>query len=296
MAKKSSRRLTEPERAERRRQDRERLQQAARELLSSEGWARWVRTRAMFHAYSAGNCMLLAIQCHQRGIAPTRIAGFRTWLKLGRVVRKGETALRILAPVPVKRRDEQTGEESEERRVLFRTAFVFDVSQTDVVDGAEPAALEPPRQPLSGDSHAHLLAPLRGFAESLGYSVSFETIDGSVGGWCDPKAKRIVVDADVPANAQLRTLIHETAHALGIGYGRYSRPQAEVMVDTATLVAASAVGLAVDGETVPYVSGWGEDGALEAVTEFAETIDQVARRIEDVLLAAHETVAESVAA
>jgi hypothetical protein len=102
--------------------------------------------------------------------------------------------------------------------VLFRTAFVFDVSQTDVLDGAEPAALEPPRQPLSGDSHAHLLAPLRGFAESLGYSVSFETIDGSVGGWCDPKAKRIVVDADVPANAQLRTLIHETAHALGIGY------------------------------------------------------------------------------
>jgi hypothetical protein len=51
MAKKSSRRLSEPERAERRRQDRERLQQAARELLSSEGWARWVRTRAMFHAY-----------------------------------------------------------------------------------------------------------------------------------------------------------------------------------------------------------------------------------------------------
>jgi hypothetical protein len=33
------------------------------------------------------------------------------------------------------------------------------------------------------------------------------------------------------------------------------------------------------------VTGWGEDGALEAVTEFAETIDQVARRIEDALLA-----------
>ena len=48
----SSRRLSEQERAERRRQDRERLQQAARELLSSEGWARWVRTRAMFHSYS----------------------------------------------------------------------------------------------------------------------------------------------------------------------------------------------------------------------------------------------------
>jgi hypothetical protein len=39
---------------------------------------------------------------------------------------------------------------------------------------------------------------------------------------------------------------------------------------------------------VPYVTGWGENGALEAVTEFAETIDRVARQIEDVLLAAHE--------
>lgn len=288
MANKSSRRLSEQERAERRRRDRERLAQAARELLGSEGWARWVRTRAMFHAYSAGNCMLLAVQCHQRGMVPTRIAGFRTWLKLGRVVRKGETALRILAPVPLKQREKQTGEDTDERRVVFRTAFVFDVSQTEVLDGVEPAALEPPHAPLTGDSHAHLLAPLRAFAESLGYSVSFETIEGSAGGWCDPKAKRIVVDAAVPANAQLRTLIHECAHALGIGYERYSRAQAEVMVDTVTLIAASAVGLAVGGETIPYVSGWGEDGALDAVTEFAETIDRVARRIEDVLLAAQE--------
>jgi hypothetical protein len=54
------------------------------------------------------------------------------------------------------------------------------------------------------------------------------------------------------------------------------------------LIAASAVGLAVDGETVPCVSGWDERGALEAATEFAETIDRVAPRIEDVLLAGTE--------
>ena len=129
---------------------------------------------------------------------------------------------------------------------------------------------------------------MQAFAETLGFSVSFESIDGPAGGWCDQQAKRIVVDGDVPANAQLRTLIHECAHALGIDYRRYSRAQAEVMVDTVTLLAASSVGLRVDGETIPYVSGWGENGALEAVTEFAETIDRVARRIEDVLLAATE--------
>lgn len=286
MATKSARRLTDQERAERRRQDRERLQQAARDLLSSEGWKRWVRTRAMFHAYSAGNCMLLAAQCHQRGIVPTHIAGFRTWLKLGRAVRKGETALRILAPITVKDRDQQAGEDTDQRRVFFKTAFVFDVSQTDILPGGEPACLEPPHEPLTGDSHAHLLAPMTDFAASLGFAVSFEAIPGSTGGWCDTTAKRIVIDADARANAQLRTLIHECAHALGIDYQSHSREQAEVMVETVTVLAASTVGLAVDPESVPYVAGWGEDGALAAVTEFAETIDHVARRIEDALLAA----------
>jgi hypothetical protein len=280
---KSSQHLSEHERAERRRQDRERPQRAAQELLSSDGWARWVRTRAMFHNYSASNCALLAWQCHERGIVPTRIAGFHTWLKLGRCVRKSEVALRILAPVSVKERDRRSGEDTDERRVFFMTAFVFDVSQTEIRDGAEPPALEAPHQSLTGDSHAHLLAPLQAFAESLGYSVSFEVIEGSAGGWCDPKATRIVVHAGVPANAQLRTLIHETAHALGVDYQRYSRARAEVIVDTVTFLAASSVGLRVDGETVPYIAGWGESGALEAVTEFAETIDRIARQIEDVL-------------
>lgn len=43
------------------------------------------------------------------------------------------------------------------------------------------------------------------------------------------------------------------------------------------------VGLDVSGETVPYVAGWGEDGALEAVTAYARMIDELARRFEDAL-------------
>lgn len=76
MGTKSARGCCERERAERRRADRERLRRAAEELLCSQGWARWVRTRALFRAYSAGNCMLLSLQCHERGIVPERVAGF----------------------------------------------------------------------------------------------------------------------------------------------------------------------------------------------------------------------------
>lgn len=78
MATKSSRgRLSDHERAQRRSADRERLKRAAEELLTSEGWQRWVRTQATFHSYSASTCMLLAWQCHERGIVPEYIAGFR---------------------------------------------------------------------------------------------------------------------------------------------------------------------------------------------------------------------------
>jgi hypothetical protein len=54
---------------------------------------------------------------------------------------------------------------------------------------------------------------------------------------------------------------------------------------TATHLAAASVGLDISGESVPYVAGWGENGALEAVTAFAARIDELARRIETVLAA-----------
>jgi len=60
---------------------------------------------------------------------------------------------------------------------------------------------------LTGDSHVHPLTPIREFAESLGFSVSFESIPAETGGWWGPKARRIVVDAGAPAIAQLRILI-----------------------------------------------------------------------------------------
>ena len=226
--------------------------------------------------------MLIALQCHERGIVPERVAGFRAWLKLGRCVRKGETALRVLAPVTVKRRDERD-QETGERCVFFKTAFVFDLSQTEPLPGAEPTPLQPPSEPLTGDSHLHLIAPLVAFAKSLGYAVSFELLEGAAGGWCDPRGQRIVVDAGAPLNSQVRTLIHECAHASGVDYQVYSRAQAEVIVDTVTFIVTAGVGLDVQGETVPYIAGWGEDGALQAVSEFAETIDRVARRIEEAL-------------
>jgi hypothetical protein len=276
--------LTDTERAERRKADRERIEHAARALLTTDGWQRWIRVRASngLSRYSIGNQMLIAIECHTRGITPTYVAGFRAFLALNRCVRKGEKAIHILAPVAIKQRDEH-GDETGEKKVFFRTVPVFDVSMTDALPGKEPVPLVPPSQPITGDSHHHLIAPLIAHAGDVGYSVAVRELpDHGPAGWCDHKRHQIVV-ADGPANRQVRTLVHEIAHAHGLGYEQYGREQAEVLVDCVTYCVLGSVGLDVGGESIPYVAGWGEDGALDAIREYAETIDTIARRIEDAL-------------
>jgi hypothetical protein len=276
--------LTEAERDKRRQGDRERIEQAARELLSSDGWQRWIKVRSTngLSRYSLRNQWIISSTCHARGIAPTYVAGFRAFLALNRCVRKGETAIRILAPVAVKQRD-STGDDTAEKRIFFRTVPVFDVSMTDVLPGMEPIPLTPPAQPIEGDSHADLIAPLIQLGGELGYTIDIrELAEHGPGGWCDAQAKQIVVAAG-PANRQVRTLVHELAHAQGIGYAQYGRDQAEVLVDCVTVCVLGAVGLDVSGESIPYIAGWGEDGALGAIREYAQTIDAIARRIENVL-------------
>jgi hypothetical protein len=288
--------FTEAERAERRQADRDRLEQAARSLLTSEGWQRWVRVRSRngLARYSFGNQLLIATQRPDS----TYVAGFRAFLELNRCVRKGERAIRILAPMGIRDREKDAHEEQAKReseqpaRTVFRAVPVFDVSQTDPLPDKEPVPLEAPRQPIQGATHAHLLTPLEQLAAELGYTVHRRPIDGSADGWCDSRKHEIVINDKLPANAQVRILVHESIHALGVDYQRYSRAQAEVIVDTTTLVVLGSVGLDVSGETVPYVAGWGEDGALDAVTEFAKLIDTLARRVEASLT--HEQTPQAV--
>jgi hypothetical protein len=284
-----SRQLTDQERDERRQKDRDRLENAARELLTSDGWARWIRVRASngLGRYSLRNQWLISADCAGRGITPTYVAGFRAWLALNRVVAKGSRAIYILAPLSVKDHDSAGEEAGEKRRTFFRSVPVFDVAMTEVLPGMEPVPLSPPSQPITGNSHAHLLIGLERLAAELGYSVRQLPLDGGADGWCDYEHHEIVVNEQLPANARVRVLVHELAHSLGVGYKQYGRQRAEVLVDTVTyVVLAGQVGLDVGGESVPYVAGWGEAGELDAIREYAQTIDQIARRIEAAILPA----------
>ena len=275
---------SDDERDARRNADRERIEQAARALLTSDGWQRWIKVRASngLSRYSLRNQWIIASEAARRGITPTYVAGFRAFLDLNRCVRKGAKAIRILAPITPKQCDEH-GEETRQRKVFFRSVPVFDVSMTDPLPDKEPVPLTPPSQPITGDSHHHLIAPLIAHAATLAYTVEIRQLpDNGPAGWCDPKRKQIVIAAG-PANRQVRTLVHEIAHAHGLGYTDYGRERCEVLVDCVTYCVLGSVGLDVGGESIPYIAGWGEDGALDAIREYAQTIDTIARRIEEAL-------------
>jgi hypothetical protein len=99
----------------------------------SEGLTAYLTAMGRFHNYSFGNILEIARQKPDA----TRVAGLYAWNQLGRNVRKGERGIRILAPVIGVRRKKDAEAEKDIRfqnqavLVGFRSAYVFDVSQTE---------------------------------------------------------------------------------------------------------------------------------------------------------------------
>ena len=106
------------------------------ELTSTEGWARFLAFATGFHSYSLSNVLLIL---SQRPDA-SWVAGFRQWQERGRQVCKGERSIKIFG-YATKRTEDENGEE--ERRAYFPILSVFDVSQTDSIDGEETPELAP---------------------------------------------------------------------------------------------------------------------------------------------------------
>jgi hypothetical protein len=142
--------------------------------------------------------------------------------------------------------------------------------------------LEPPGQPVSGDSHSHLLPRLEEHAQKIGYTVGYEPLGGH-SGYCSPNEHRIGVDANLPANGKVATLIHELAHAHGVDYQRFTRPEAELIVESVAYIVCAGAGLDTKSESIPYLAGWNDQQALERIEALAGTIDETARRIEHAL-------------
>jgi len=139
-------------------------------VKSSDEFKRILLTMSRFHSYSWRNCLLIFMQCPHS----TRVAGFRTWNKMGRHVKKGESAIWIFAPMTFKRKDEDDGDD-EEIATMFRPVPVFDISQTEG-DPLPSMAINP-----IANTHEELLDKLKALSGKLKIEITFEELPGMDG-------------------------------------------------------------------------------------------------------------------
>jgi hypothetical protein len=105
----------------------------ALEAGHSDALKAYLSTMGRFHRYSWGNILLIAMQKPDA----THVAGFHTWRKLSRYVKKGEKGIAIFAPMVVKKREEGGDSEDQQTRLYgFRVAFVWDRLSRDFENAA----------------------------------------------------------------------------------------------------------------------------------------------------------------
>lgn len=214
--------LTADKPAEKIKEITDRLEQGITELFDSERYKEYLQVMSKFHNYSFNNTLLIAMQKPDASL----IAGFNAWKNnFGRNVMRGEKGIRILAPSPykirqeVEKKDPQTGKtvtdssgkpvmETKEIQIpAYKVVAVFDVSQTE---GRELPAIG--ANELTGDVEQY-----EDFYTALEKTspvpMGFEKIEGTAHGYYHLEEKRIAIDEGMSQFQNLKTAIHEIAHA-----------------------------------------------------------------------------------
>jgi len=248
----------------------------------TDQWAAWARTLGRFHHYSFQNTILIWSQAADA----THVAGYKTWQALGRQVRKGEHGITIFAPIVHRTPDHQDSSDEPNTApeasapiarpsLSFRTTTVFDVSQTD----GEPLALPDPH-PLTGNA-------LPGFLEALvaviDYPVQFTSLSSGTFGVWTPAEGMIRISAEADPTQQIKTLLHEWSHALGIPDADSARHRhiglEEVIAETTAMIVASYCGLDTLAYSQGYVGHWAQGDVQRLHTVAGAIRDRVHTQI-----------------
>lgn len=244
------------------------------ELTSSDAWRSWLEVQGRFHQYSFGNCLLILRQRREA----TRVAGFHSWRKLGRTVRRAETGIWILAPVTRRaERESEDGQEQSPARMLsgFRPVAVFDIAQTE----GEPLP-DGQAQRLRGCAPERTYEALVDVAERIGYAVQQDHLPGGRNGDCAFELRRIRVELSNDSAQQVKTLAHELAHAI-LHEHCTDRALAELEAESVAYVVCNRLGLDTDAYSFGYVAGWagGGEQAIAAIKLAAGRIQHTAAEI-----------------
>ena len=254
-------------------------------LRDSEAWTRFLTFAQSFHRYSINNLLLILAQKPEA----THVAGYRTWQKLGRQVRKGERGIRIFGGRDVREtiKDEQTGEKKEQRRVRFFPVSVFDMSQTDPIgpEADDPSTLA---HRLRGDDPLGILAAVTDYLTGQGWTVAREAIPGETNGYTTTDGtQRVVIDTNLSPAQAAKTALHEAAHVIlhaeedPAEYIEH-RGIKETEAESVAYVVAGVLGMDTSAYSVGYIAGW-SNGEAETIKAAAANVLRAAHTLADAI-------------
>jgi hypothetical protein len=222
-----------------------------------------------FHRYSLHNVMLITLQKP----TATHVAGFHTWNRLGRFVRKGEKGIFILAPIVRKKEPVEADTEGTDPVLLgFRGCAVFDYSQTEGRDLPDIGHVE--GDPQCYQQRLAEVVATEGIA--LHYAEDIAPARGiSEGG-------KITLLPGMSAAETFATLVHECAHELlhrQKTRGETSKRQRETEAEAVAFVVCRAIGLKTGNACQNYIQLYRGDAAL--LLESLESVRLAASRILD---------------
>jgi len=238
---------------------------------NSAALTQYLGTMSRFHNYSFGNVMAIAMQRPDA----VRVAGFHTWKELGRNVKKGEKAIRILAPMVGKAKDEETGE-STPCVYGFRGVCVFDISQTEGKDLPEFCR-------VSGDA-GQTKGKLLELAAKLNIAVEFVDDLGGAEGLSLNGTIKLLSGKDEAVTVSV--LSHELAHEILHKQDRKNtggKERRELEAEAVAFIVGNAIGLSLATASADYIKLY--NGNAEMLSESLEAISRASTMILDAIAA-----------
>lgn len=273
----------------------EQLEKGVEELFTSENYKTYLDTMSKFHTYSFNNTVLIAMQKPDASL----VAGYDAWQKnFNRSVKKGEHGIRIIAPVEVKDRrtvgriDPKTKEpvlDENGKQILdevtvqstrFRVTTVFDVSQTE----GEPLPQIGVNE-LTGDV-ADFETFMKAIKEVSPVPIRMDDIESGAKGYYSLDAKEIVIQKGMSEQQTMKTIIHETAHAIlhdkdtmkaqGIEKDKLTK---EVEAESVAYTVCQHFGIDTSDYSFGYIAGWSSSMEMKELKSSMDTIRKTAAEI-----------------
>ena len=280
----------------------DRLEQGIQDLFDSDRFKEYLRVMSKFHDYSFNNTLLIAMQKPDA----TFVAGYTSWKKdYGRQVVSHAKSIKVLAPSPYKVKREvdkidpttkkpvigkdgkPVKEETEITVPAFKVVSVFDVSQTE---GKELPTIGVDE--LTGDVEQYADF-FRATEQASPAPVGFEKIESGAKGYYSQIEKRIAINEGMSELQNLKTLIHEIAHAKlhNIDLNAPAKEQAdrpdrrtrEVQAESIAYAVCQHYGLDTSDYSFAYVAKWSSGRELSELKASLKTIrDTAAGLIADI--------------